>query len=115
MFEEIFEDIKVKFLEGLKVAGKAFVNTLWDYLREDIILSARKSLKLIEKYLNSDDGITKKKTIVELIMKKIDLPLPLKPFKFIVKKIVEDKIDSIIKELLERCNITLNNKLKVVA
>lgn len=115
MFEDILKDLKVKFFEGLKVAGKVFVDTLWDFLKEDVILSARKSLKLIETYLNSDEGITKKKDVVDLIMKKIKLPLPLKPFKFIVRNMVENKIDDLIKELIEKSNIKLNNNLKVIA
>ena len=115
MFKDILIDLKAKFIEGLKVAGKAFLETLWNYIKEDVILSARKSLKVIESYLNSEDGIIKKKYLVDLIMKKIKLPLPLKPFKFVVKNIIEDKIDEIIKELIEKSNMIVNNKIRIMA
>ena len=45
--EEIFEELKVKFLDALQAALKAFKDTLWGYLKEDVILSARKSLGII--------------------------------------------------------------------
>lgn len=108
MFEEILQELKTKLLEGLKVAGKAFIDTLWEFLQEDVILSARKSLKIIENYLNSTDGLDKKKYIVELIMEKIKLPLPLKPFKFLVRKMVQDKIDDIIETLIKKGNVAVN-------
>jgi hypothetical protein len=121
MFEEVFEELKVKLLEGLKEAWKAFIDTLWEFLKEDVILSARKSLKIIENYLNSTDGQDKKQYIIDLIMEKIKLPLVLKPFKFIVRKMVQDKIDAIIKELGEKADLYLttrqtvytNNNLKI--
>ena len=110
MFEEVFEELKVKLLEGLKEAWKAFIDTLWEFLKEDVILSARKSLKIIENYLNSTDGQDKKQYIIDLIMEKIKLPLVLKPFKFIIRKMVQDKIDTIIKELGTKVDLYLSAK-----
>lgn len=121
MFEEVFTELKSKLLEGFKEAWKAFIDTLWEFLKEDVILSARKSLKIIENYLNSTDGQGKKQYIIDLIMEKIKLPLVLKPFKFIIRKMVQDKIDTIIKELGEKADLYLttrqtvytNNSLKI--
>jgi hypothetical protein len=113
MFEEVFEELKVKLLEGLKKAWKAFIDTLWEFLKEDVILSARKSLKIIENYLNSTDGQNKKQYIINLIMEKIKLPIILKPFKFIIRKMVQDKIDTIIKDLIGKGNIVVNSGLKI--
>ena len=114
MFKEIFEELKVKLLEGLKKAGKAFIDTLWEFLKDDVILSARKSLGIIDSYLHSTDGLNKKNAVIELIMLKIKLPLALKPFKFVIKKMVQDKIDEVIKELFEKGNELLNGGLKIL-
>ena len=94
------ENLQPKVREALKLAGKAFLETFWDFLQDDIILSARKSLKLIEQYVHSKKGEEKKKAIVDLIMAKIKLPLPLKPFKGIIRKVVNNKFDEIIETLL---------------
>ena len=94
------EHLQPKVREALKLAACAFFTTLWDFLKEDIILSARKSLKLIEEIVHSPKGREKKAQIVELIMLKIKLPLIAKPFKGVIKKMVSNKIDEIVETLL---------------
>lgn len=94
------EELQPKVREALKLAGKAFLETFWDFLQDDIILSARKSLKLIEQYVHSKQGEEKRKAIVDLIMLKIKLPIPLKPFKGVIRKVVNNKLNEIIETLL---------------
>ena len=118
MKEEIItwykENLQQKVREGLKLAAHAFFATLWDFLKEDIILSARKSLKRIEQIAHSEKGEKAKKKIVDLIMTKIKLPIVIKPFKGIVKKVVENKIEEIIDTILEKGDNALNNKLRII-
>lgn len=94
------ENLQQKVREGLKLAAKAFMNTLWTYIREDVILSARKSLKLIAALMTSPEAKEKKEAIIDLIMLKIKLPIVLRPFKFVVRNMISNKIDEVIKELL---------------
>ena len=94
------ENLQQKVREGLKLAAKAFMDTFWTYIREDVILSARKSLKLITALMTSPEAKEKKEAIIDLIMLKIKLPIVLRPFKFIVRNMISNKIDEVIKELL---------------
>lgn len=96
------ENLQQKVREGLKLAMKSFIDTLWTYIKEDVILSARKSLKLIAALVLSPEGEAKKDAIIDLIMLKIKLPLVLRPFKGLVRKAIENKIDEVIKGLLGR-------------
>lgn len=94
------ENLQQKVREGLKLAAKAFIDTLWEYIKEDVVLSARKSIKLIAALMTSPEAKEKKEAIVDLIMLKIKLPIVLRPFKFIVRKMVSDKLDEVISKLL---------------
>ena len=85
------ENLQQKVRAGLKLAAKAFIDTFWDYIKEEVILSARKSLKLIAAILTSPEAKTKKEAIIDLIILKIKLPVWLKPFKFVVRKMLNGK------------------------
>lgn len=113
MFKEAWQNVLTKLIEGIEIAGKEFIKILWGYLREEVILSARKSLGIIKTYLESADGISKKEEIINLIMLKIKLPLVLKPFKGLVRNIVKDKIDDVIKELLEISEDAITGRFKI--
>ena len=94
------EHLQEKVRRGLKLAAKAFVDTLWNYIKEEVILSARKSLKLIAALMTSPETKAKKEAIIDLILLKLKLPIWLKPFKFLVKNLISDKIDEVVKTLL---------------
>lgn len=106
MFEKIVkwykENLQEKVREGLKLAVKAFFDTLWNYIKKDAILSARKSLKKIEETVNSNNGTEAKKKIIELIMSKIKLPIVLRPFKGLIKNAIGKKIDEILRTVLNK-------------
>ena len=78
------------------MAAKAFVETLWNYLKEDVILSARKSLQLLTELVKSESGQAKKAIIVDIVMRKIALPAFLKPFKGLIRRFLADKIEDAV-------------------
>lgn len=100
MFEKILvwykENLQERVREGLRIAAKAFFDTLWNYIKEDVILAARKSLKKIEEIASSADGAEVKKKILDLIMSKIKLPIVLRPFKGLIRNLISKKIDEIL-------------------
>ena len=100
--EEIFEELKVKFLDALQAALKAFKDTLCGYLKEDVILSARKSLELLKELIKSEEGQVKKAFIADIIMEKVTLPVILKPFRGIIRRILADKIEEAVIGLIEK-------------
>ena len=124
MFKEIWNELKANLMTvvreawkkvweslktGLQATSKEFLEFLWEFTKDDVILSAQKSLGIIKSYLNSTDAKDKKEYIVELIMTKIKLPLPLKPFKGLVRKLVRDKLDEIINKLIKKSETRLNS------
>ena len=100
MFEELIENFKESLLPKIKEAFnhalKAFIDAFWDYIKDEVILSARRSLKILEALVQSPAGKEKKEDIVDLIMLKINLPIVLKPFKGLIRKMVLKKIDEIL-------------------
>ncbi len=96
------ENLQEPIRKAFRYALSAFLKAFWEYVREYVIDSARKSIFLIESFLISDSGKEKKETVVEIIMSRLQLPLPLKPFKFLVKKILRDKIDDVVNGALEK-------------
>ena len=96
------ENLQEPIREAFKYALSAFLKAFWEYVREYVIASARKSIFLIESFLISDNGKEKKEAVVEIIMSRLQLPLPLRPFKFLVRKILRDKIDDVVNGALEK-------------
>lgn len=100
--KEVWDICKVKLIEGLKVATKAFLETLWEFIRDDVILSARKSLQLLTELVKSDAGQAKKAFIVDIVLQKINLPIILRPFKGLIRKLLADKIEEAVIALINK-------------
>ena len=100
--KEILNALKDKLLQGLRIAGQAFLKVLWDYIKEDVILSARKSLQLLTELVKSDAGKAKKAFIVDIILQKITLPIILRPFKGLIRKLLADKIEEAVIALINK-------------
>ena len=96
------ENLQEPIREAFKQAVSAFLKAFWEYVKEYVIASARKSIFLIESFLISDSGKEKKEAVVELIMSRLQLPLPLRPFKFLIKKILRGKIDEVVNGALDK-------------
>ena len=96
------ENLQEPIREGLKRALNACIKAFWDYVKEYVIASARKSLFLIESFLISDSGKEKKEAVVELIMSRIQLPLVLRPFKFLIRNILRGKLDDVLNGALDK-------------
>ena len=100
--KEIWDICKVKLIEGLKVATKAFLEALWEFIRDDVILSARKSLQLLTELVKSDAGQAKKAFIVDIVLQKIALPVFLRPFKGLIRRFLADKIEEAVIALINK-------------
>ena len=101
-FKEIFEKLKTPLLEGLKKAWESFLKTLWDYIKEEVINSAKKSLELLSELVKSEKGQANKEFIVDIIIQKISLPLVLRPFKGLIRKFLSSKIEETVEALINK-------------
>ena len=97
-----FNELKDRVIEAVKQAGKEFIVRLWELLKNDIIVSAKQSLELLKELIKSEAGQMRKAFIVDIIMDRITLPVILKPFRGIIKKLLADKIEEAVIGLIER-------------
>ena len=114
MFKEIWKELIEEIKRGLRVAAQAFCRALWEEIEGHVLLSARKSLGIIKSYLESTDCTDKKEYIVNLIMTKIKLPLVFRPFKGLIKNMVREKLDEIIKKIFGLADEAVSGHFKIV-
>ena len=96
------KELKEKALKALKQAGEEFIKRLWELLKNDIIARAKQSLTLLKELVKSEEGQAKKAFIVDIIMDRVKLPIVLKPFKGIIRRILADKIEEAVIGLIEK-------------
>ena len=97
-----FKELKEKAIEALKQAGKEFIHRLWELLKNEIIASAKQSLELLKELIKSEEGQVKKAFIADIIMEKVTLPVILKPFRGVIRRILADKIEEAVIGLIEK-------------
>ena len=112
---------KILIRELLKRAGIWLKNRLWERLKEAVLRAwesvkeslwreieievkacARELIIDAETFLKSAEAEQKEKIIVDVLMTKIELPVVLRPFKGIIKKILRSKIHDTVRALLEK-------------
>ena len=97
-----FNELKEKVIKAITQAGKEFIRRLWELLKNDIIASAKQSLELLKELVKSEEGQIKKAFIADIIMERVALPVILKPFKGIIRRILADKIEEAVIGLIEK-------------
>ena len=100
--EETLQRLKESMLKGIKKAAEMFIRTLWEYIKEDVIMSAKQSLDLLRTLIKSEAGQAKKDFIVDIILQKIALPVALRPFKWLIRKMLADKIEKAVIDLINK-------------
>ena len=95
---KLFDKVKAAFLKGLA----AFRDILWEELKDDIVACAKETVAEAEVFLASEEAETKKELILDAIMIKIELPIVLRPFKGIIRRILKAKLEDLVKDLLAK-------------
>ena len=95
---KLFDKVKAAFLKGLA----AFRDVLWEELKGDLISCAKETVAEAEVFLTSEEAEVKEKLILDAVMMKIQLPVILRPFKGIVRKVIKSKLEDLIKDLLAK-------------
>lgn len=94
----LFPQIKEAFLES----KDKFLEDLWNRIKGDIHEHAEQAVNYVREYVESTDYEVREKVAIDTIFKKINLPLPLKPFKALLKHIFKKKIRALIEENLRK-------------
>lgn len=108
MWQNIFTVIKEFILNVAKKARPAIEGYILDMAKKAIpaleaviIEEIKRLLENAEEFLKGETFTEAKITLVDKAFEKIDLPIVLKPFKGIIKKVVRSKIDSTLERLLQ--------------
>ena len=104
--KQIGNYLKDKLLIRLQ---KVFIRTwnsikksLWQEIKLEVRACAREVIRDAEIFLASVEAQEKEKIILDIVMSKIELPFVLKPFKGIIRKILKNKIEATIIELMQK-------------
>lgn len=94
----LFPQIKEAFLE----AKDKFLEDLWNRIKGDVHAHAEQAISFVKEYVESTDYQIREKVAIDTIFKKVNLPLPLKPFKPLIKNIFKQKIRALIADSLRK-------------
>ena len=94
----LFPQIKESFLE----AKDRFLENLWNKIKDDIHEHTEQAVKYVKEYVSSTEYEIREKAALDFIFKKISLPLPLKPFKALIRNIFKKKIRALIEDNLRK-------------
>ena len=81
---------------------KKIIEKLAPKVKEEIRELAQKAVSMLKFRVGNYDHTEKLNIIVDFVMSKIKLPLWLKPFKWIIKKIIRDTAEGFIEEAKEK-------------
>lgn len=94
----LFPKIKEAFLES----KDQFLQKLWDSIKDDIHSQIKGAIEHVEEYMQTAEYELREKEVINTIFKKVQLPLALRPFKGLIKKIFRDKIRELVAENLKK-------------
>ena len=94
----LFPQIK----EALIRHKDAFLEDLWNSIKDDIHEHAEQAVEHVKKYVESTDYEVREKAALDAIFQKVNLPLVLKPFKSLIRHIFKQKIRAFIADSLRK-------------
>lgn len=94
----LFPQIK----EALIRHKDAFLEDLWNSIKDDIHEHAEQAVEYVKKYVESTDYEVREKAALDAIFQKVNLPLVLKPFKPLIRHIFKQKIRAFIADSLRK-------------
>ena len=81
---------------------KKIIEKLAPKVKEEISELAQKAVGMLKFRVGNYDHTEKLNIVVDFVMSKIKLPIWLKPFKWIIKKIIRDTAEGFIEEAKEK-------------
>lgn len=96
--DKLWERLKVVFLR----AFDSVKESLWSEVKMEVKACAQELVRDAESLLTSVEAAQKEKLIIDMIMSKLELPVLLRPFKGIIKKILKSRIEDTVKALLQK-------------
>lgn len=97
-----------KILEALKSAWSHFLEFLWNSIKEDVKAQVEETCEFVNQFLDSPDAKEKENVILENLMKNIHLPVVLRPFKPLLKRILRSKLENLVRKTLRKLQNSVN-------
>lgn len=88
--------------DSLEKTKNYFINLIWDSVKEDFAGKAESVVKFIDEFLKSDSYKEKEKAAIDTLFKNVNLPLFLKPFKPLLKKLLRNKVRKLVEKYLKK-------------
>lgn len=82
--------------EAFVQSKKYFIRYLWSSLKKDFKKNIKEAIIHVENYSNFSDSRTKEGLIIDALFKKIKLPIIMKIFKPVIKKLLRNKLHRLI-------------------
>ena len=89
---------------ALDLAKKAWEECLKDYLHKQIEFTIHQVVTDLNLIHDSEAYEVKKKEILDSVFAKVELPFALKPFRWLIKKILYNAVEEKIKQALDKLN-----------
>ena len=71
-------------------------------VKEEISELAKKAIGMLKFRVGNYDHTEKLNIVVDFVMSKVKLPLWLKPFKWVIKKVIRETVEGLIEEAKEK-------------
>lgn len=88
----------------LKQTKDYFVGLVWNSVKEDFATKAESAVQFIEHFFNSESYKEKEKAAIDTLFKNVNLPLFLRPFKPLLKKMLKNKVRELVEKYLKKLN-----------
>ena len=93
--------------EVLEKTKNYFIELLWNTLKEEFHNLVEPAVEYIENYFQSASYEEKEKDIINTLFKNATFPVVLRPFKPLIKKILQKKLHELIKSCIEKVKAKL--------
>jgi hypothetical protein len=102
------EFIIPKIKEAFIKSKEHFIEYLWSSIKENFKAHAETTIQGVESFFKSDDYTFKEKVITDALFEKVKLPVFLRLFKPLLKKLLKDKVHNFIRESLNKIHKRLD-------
>lgn len=99
----LFPVIKEAFIK----TKNYFIETLWDTVKDELTSQVKGTILFIEQFITTPTYQEKEKAVIDTLFKNVSLPLALKPFRPLLKKILREKLQKLVSKHLKKLDAKL--------
>ena len=89
-------------MDTLNQTKNYFIELLWASVKDEFTRATKSAVKFIERFFDSPSYKEKEEAVIDVLFQNVDLPLVLKPFKPLLKKIFRNKVRRLVEKNLKK-------------